>query len=104
MNLILYLLRIFSRLDWISRRIRGVTLKHLLKGIPVSFSHRFTCNFFGMKYSGNLNSYIDWCVFFFGAYEKQELLLLKDLLRKRDNPTVLDIGANVGHHSLFFPS
>lgn len=60
----------------------------------------FTVDFFGYKYSGNLNEYIDRFVFYFGAYEKEELLFIKRYLNP--NSRVLDIGANTGHHSMFF--
>lgn len=60
----------------------------------------FTVPFFGYKYNGNLNEYIDRFVFYFGAYEKEELLFIKKYLNRDSN--VLDIGANTGHHSLFF--
>ena len=35
-----------------------------------------------------------------GLYEKDNLLFLLDLLAQMDSPTVLDIGANIGNHSL----
>jgi FkbM family methyltransferase len=44
---------------------------------------------------------LDWYVYFFGAYARRELFMLRDLLRIIGNRTVFDIGANVGHHSLF---
>ncbi len=62
----------------------------------------FKSEFFGAIYEGNLNNYIDWNAYFFGAYEKPSLLLMKDILSKIKEPVVLDIGANIGHHSLFF--
>ncbi len=60
----------------------------------------FTVPFLGYKYSGNLNDYIDKYVFYFGTYEREELLYLKKFISK--DSVVLDIGANIGHHSLFF--
>lgn len=60
----------------------------------------FNVSFFGYRYRGNLKDYIDRYVFYFGAYEREELLYLKKFLNK--NSVVLDIGANTGHHSLFF--
>lgn len=35
-----------------------------------------------------------------GLYEKDNLLFLLDLLAQMDSPTVLDIGANIGNHSV----
>jgi FkbM family methyltransferase len=37
-----------------------------------------------------------------GLYEKENLALLLALLRRIDHPMVLDIGANIGNHSLAF--
>jgi FkbM family methyltransferase len=65
-------------------------------------ARRFSSNFYGLQYNGSLDSFLDWSTYFYGAYEKSYLTLCGDILRKIDNPTVLDIGANVGHHSMFF--
>lgn len=66
-------------------------------------SREFEVNFFGFKYRGNLNSYLDWVVYFYGAYQKQELFLLRDIVFKKGGRDciVIDIGANIGHHSLY---
>jgi FkbM family methyltransferase len=66
----------------------------------------FEIPFFGMRYAGNLNDFIDWSVFFYGAFSRNELDLLRDaaaVLRKQDRTPLnfYDIGANVGQHSLF---
>lgn len=37
-----------------------------------------------------------------GLYEPENLALLLDLIGKIENPTVLDIGANIGNHALAF--
>lgn len=37
-----------------------------------------------------------------GLYEKENLVLLLDLLKKVSSPVVLDIGANIGNHALAF--
>ncbi len=68
-------------------------------------SHPFEMDFFGLNYSGNLANFIDWTVFFYGAYALNELRLLADLaaaLRaKQGTVNFFDVGANIGHHSLF---
>lgn len=66
----------------------------------------FEARFFGMRYPGNLNNYLDWNVFFYGAYVRHELYILRDVaaaLRKGQSRPFhfYDIGANIGHHSLF---
>jgi FkbM family methyltransferase len=94
------ILRRFGTLDWLRTSIRYRTLRLLVPpGGTNSFD--FTVDFYGMKYRGNLNSYIDWMVYFFGAYEKDELHLLRDLILEREDPVFVDVGANVGQHSIF---
>jgi FkbM family methyltransferase len=44
---------------------------------------------------------VDWNVYYFGAYAREELALLKEFLKEMDAPVVFDVGANVGHHTLF---
>lgn len=64
-------------------------------------SRAYTIDYFGLEYQGDLASYIDWMVYFFGAYERSLLQLLRDLARRRSRPVFLDVGANVGGHTLF---
>lgn len=66
---------------------------------PVDYE--FIVPFFGLKYAGNLNNFIDRAVYFYGAHEREALLYMGS--RINPDAVVLDIGANVGHHSLFFP-
>lgn len=62
----------------------------------------FACDFFGLTYEGDLASYIDWNVYFHGAYELGLLKFLKAAATAAGPGAVfLDIGANVGQHSLF---
>ena len=67
--------------------------------------YAFSKDFYGLKYKGNLNNNIDANVFFYGAFEKPLLFFLRDTLNalKTDTPKAIfmDIGANVGHHSIF---
>ena len=64
-------------------------------------SFAFEVSFFGLRYIGNLNCYLDWMLYFYGAYEKYELLLLRDLVEENTLPIFIDIGSNIGHHSLY---
>jgi FkbM family methyltransferase len=61
--------------------------------------------FFGLAYTGDLANFIDWTVFYYGAHAIEELLLLRalaDALRAQGKPVnFFDVGANIGHHSLF---
>lgn len=63
----------------------------------------FTTDFFGMRLEGNTGNYIDRRIFYFGAYEKPILFLLRDIMNSAfDNQGVfIDVGANTGQHSLF---
>ena len=67
--------------------------------------YAFSKDFYGLKYKGNLNNNIDANVFFYGAFEKPLLFFLRDTLKalKTETPKAIfmDIGANVGHHSIF---
>jgi len=64
-------------------------------------AEKFTVDFFGARYPGDFNNFLDWSVFYYGAYEKEELKLMRDILGLMNAPITLDIGANVGQHSLF---
>ena len=64
-------------------------------------AEKFTVDFFGARYPGDFNNFLDWSVYYYGAYEKEELKLMRDILRLMNAPITLDIGANVGQHSLF---
>ena len=65
----------------------------------------FLKDFYGLKYKGNLNNSIEANIYFYGAFEKPLLFFLRDALRMitedTPKPIFMDIGANVGQHSLF---
>lgn len=64
--------------------------------------HPFTCDFFGQTYVGDLSSFIDWTIYFYGAYERGVLAFLRDAAALAGPDAVFfDVGANVGQHSLF---
>ena len=67
--------------------------------------YAFSKDFYGLKYKGNLNNNIDANVFFYGAFEKPLLFFLRDtlnaLITETPKAIFMDIGANVGHHSIF---
>jgi FkbM family methyltransferase len=65
-------------------------------------SERFEVPFFGRTYAGDFANLIDWHVYFFGAYSLEELLVLRMLADNLEGPVYFyDVGANVGHHTLF---
>ncbi len=63
----------------------------------------FVKEFFGMQYHGNLNNNIDFNIYFYGAFEKPLLYFLRDTMTRLPAQPIMfiDIGANVGQHSLF---
>ena len=68
-------------------------------------SHVFETHFFGHSYTGNLANFIDWNVFYYGAFQLHEIRLLRAIanaLSSSGKPVnFFDLGANIGHHSLF---
>jgi len=79
-----------------------VVYKRLAKhGVPPD--HPFTRDFFGIRYQGNLNNNIDFNIYFYGAFEKPLLFFLRDALAamQQSDSVFVDIGANIGQHSLF---
>lgn len=100
--IIIFFLKILGHMEWIPFGIRSRLIRLLVT--PGSRDMNFNTDFFGLRYFGNLNNYIDWSVYFFGAYSKQELIFLKKILlqSKKSDLVVLDVGANVGNHTLFF--
>ena len=89
------IVRWLCHLHWLRLGVR-YRLMSQIKKIDKDFSE----NFFGYIYKGNTQDYIDCYVFCFGAYEFEELSHLRKYITK--DSVVLDIGANTGHHSLFF--
>ena len=63
----------------------------------------FVRDFFGLQYHGNLNCNIDFNIYYYGAFEKPLLFFLRDTMNRlgSSSPLFVDIGANVGQHSLF---
>ena len=63
----------------------------------------FSVPYYGFRYDGSLENFIDWSVWFYGAYAKFELDCIADLAQSSPVrwATCLDIGANVGTHTLF---
>jgi len=95
------LLRLLGRQTWIPRG-----QDRILRAIwPPGKRLPFVVDFFGFRYPGNMAEFIDWNVFAYGCYAPAELALLAALsseLRKRKSRIIVfDVGANVGHHTLF---
>lgn len=61
----------------------------------------FDLDFYDLRYHGDFEYYLDWYIYFFSAYEKKELLLLRDLVADIPDSVFVDVGANSGQHSLY---
>ena len=98
-------LRFIGSQYWLRFGIRDRVIRRFCNPDQVT-SVEFESDFFGFRYKGDLASYIDWSTFFYGAYERGNLLFLKSLVKTRQDKTgqdktiFVDIGANVGVHSL----
>lgn len=96
-------LRWLGHQRWLRYGLRN-RLLCLLRSPERAKPQRFEVPFAGFVYPGKLNRWIDWIVYYYGAYELDELELMRALLIGRANPVALDIGANVGHHTLYLAS
>ena len=98
------LLRAWCRQRWIPFGIRDRALRALVSPGGMAPTP-FECEFAGMRYRGDLASYIDWTIYFYGAYEPGLLAFLRDCAATTGPGSVfVDIGANTGQHALFMAS
>lgn len=97
------ILRLIGTRHWLSLSLR-YRLITLFASIPPGSAYPFSVRFFGHRYGGDLASHIDWYIYFFGSYERYILLLLRDLALGRSAKTFIDVGANVGQHSIYMSS
>lgn len=94
------LLRLVGHQRWIRFGIRDRIIRFFISSDSAP-SHPFSAPFYGLTYEGDLASFIDWSAYFYGAYSYQELDLIRDILSHQTDPVFIDVGANVGNHSLF---
>jgi len=99
------ILQRIGRQDWLRGRDRILrAFSHPDHQDPVAFE----TDFFGHRYTGNMTNFIDWTVYYYGAFNVHELRLLAELanaLRAQGKPVnFFDVGANIGHHTLFMSS
>jgi len=96
----LKLLQIVARQRWLRKGLRERVLRWFCP--PESAPDiAIEVPFFGRIYRGRLRNYIDWTVFFYGAYEREILMLMREILRARADSIFMDVGANLGQHTLF---
>ena len=94
----LKLLRCIGHCQWLPLGVRDRIIRRFVS--PGTSPLAFEADFFGLLYPGSLASYIDWSVYFFGCYEPRLIELITGLGVVLAPRTVLDIGANAGHHTL----
>jgi FkbM family methyltransferase len=90
--------------SWI-RRGRDQLFKVLYEPFA-NHSYLFEIDYFGQRYRGDLVRSVDWAAFCYGSAAHSELGLLGAattyLRARRPGPVnFFDVGANVGHHTLF---
>ena len=66
--------------------------------------YAFVVDAYGYKYQGHTGNVIDEYVLRYGAWEKDHLFFVRDYLKNLNEPNavVIDVGANTGHHTLFY--
>lgn len=96
-------LRWLGHQRWLRYGLRNRVLS-LLRDPRTMPDQRFEVPFAGFVYPGTMSRWIDWIVFFYGAYELDELELMRTLMAGQPDAVALDIGANVGHHALYLAS
>ena len=70
--------------------------------IPLNSAGKFVVVNKGVAFAGDIGSYIDRQVYLFGNYEEQCIDHFISLVPKNRRHLILDVGANVGTHSLSF--
>ncbi|MBU0485946.1 MAG: FkbM family methyltransferase [Proteobacteria bacterium] len=96
-----------SLAEWICKKrfIHRSIREFLTKIIAPRFNdgHHFETDFFGLIWPGITSNYIDYQVLLRGAYEKFMLFFMRDAFAAlpREEAVFLDVGANIGNHSLF---
>lgn len=101
MPLTVRMLRWWGHRQWLPLGLRYRLVRKLADPERMA-SLAFECDFAGLRYGGRLDSYIDWSVYFLGAYEPEALTFLADRAAAAGPGAVfVDIGANVGQHSLY---
>jgi FkbM family methyltransferase len=101
-----YLINVFGRVvcrqAWMRFGIRD-RLARFIENPDTTPGVIFSQDFFGGRYDGSTDNFIDWSTRYFGAYSIAELHLFASFFpRPCREVVVLDIGANVGHHTLFY--
>ena len=91
--------RFVGRQEWLRL---GIRRRMVSKFFPPSSTPpwNFDAAFRGWRYRGNVANTLEWHIYFFGGYELKELALMDDIAARIPNLVALDVGANLGGHSL----
>jgi FkbM family methyltransferase len=91
--------------------VRSLRRMHRVRGwrrlasalVPAALDHDFVIANDGVRFAGTLSSYIDRQTYLFGQYEQDLIdLFLGQVADRARSGVLLDVGANVGTHSLAF--
>lgn len=93
-------LRSIGHAQWLRFGVRDRVIRYFHHPDSCA-SESFEVDFFGARYEGNFDTFLDWNVYYYGAYAREELRLIADFLDQKTNSVFLDVGANIGHHTLF---
>jgi FkbM family methyltransferase len=93
-------LRAFGRMAFVHPGVRFRLIRAARTLLRVG-DREFTEPFFGATYPGHTGIYIDSFVYYVGGYERGALELFKALAMSEPGFVFCDVGANVGHHTLF---
>ena len=84
---------------WLSKHARVALINVLSKTFMKN--QEFETAFFGFRYRGNTANILDRKVLFSGCHECDALAFLRDAIAMSEKRIYIDIGANIGHHTLF---
>lgn len=93
-------LRWLGHQKWLRQGIRERIIT-LALGSNLQSNYSFEVDLFGYAFAGNIRNWIDRNIYFFGVYERGVLELIKRLAVCGSGKVFVDVGANVGLHSLW---
>lgn len=94
------LLRVLGHQKWLRFGLRDRIIR-FFHNPDTAATEKFKIPFFGQLYSGDFSTFLDWSAYYYGAYSKEELVVMREAVEDEFEPVILDVGANIGHHSLF---